>query len=182
MALPLGFDLAQHFVDLSTSVLVRQVPMSKIGFKPVSTLNGRVDKPRAVRTQRLEEGARVPAILGASALVAGIERAVAPVRSEVRPIPEWHHAEHVCSDAHLAGRPVPLQQMQFLETFKNPEGEIDIDAERIKNLALKLVRQSFALQQMVVLGAPARSLQVGYGSAADHRARSQSPVSDLPAL
>jgi hypothetical protein len=34
--------------------------------------------------------------------------------------------------------------MQFLETFKNPEGEIDIDAERIKNLALKLVRQSFA--------------------------------------
>jgi hypothetical protein len=40
-------------------------------------------------------------------------------------------------------------------------GEIDIDAERIKNLALKLVRQSFACQQMVVFGAPARSLQVG---------------------
>ena len=36
-------------------------------------------------------------------------------------------------------------------------GEIDIDAVRIKNLALKLKRQSFAYQQMVVFGAPARS-------------------------
>jgi hypothetical protein len=36
-------------------------------------------------------------------------------------------------------------------------GEIDSDAERIKNLALKLERQSFAYQQMVVFGAPARS-------------------------
>ena len=35
--------------------------------------------------------------------------------------------------------------------------EIDIDAERIKNLALKLERQSFAYQQMVVFGAPAGS-------------------------
>jgi hypothetical protein len=34
--------------------------------------------------------------------------------------------------------------VQFLETFENPEGEIDIDTERIKNLALKLERRSFA--------------------------------------
>jgi hypothetical protein len=34
--------------------------------------------------------------------------------------------------------------VQLLEALKNPEGEIDIDAGRIKNLALKLVRQSFA--------------------------------------
>jgi hypothetical protein len=51
--------------------------------------------------------------------------------------------------------------MQFLEPGENPVGEIDIDAERIKNLALKLKRQSFAYQQMVVFGAPARSRQVG---------------------
>ena len=50
--------------------------------------------------------------------------------------------------------------MQFLEMFENPEGELDIDAERIKNLALKLERQSFAQLQMVVFGAPARSRQV----------------------
>jgi hypothetical protein len=42
-------------------------------------------------------------------------------------------------------------------------GEIDIDAVRIKDLALKLERQSFAYQQMVVFGAPARSRQVGVG-------------------
>jgi hypothetical protein len=48
------------------------------------------------------------------------------------------------SHAHLSCWAVTLQQVQFLETFENPEGEIDIDAERIKNLALKLVRQSFA--------------------------------------
>jgi len=53
--------------------------------------------------------------------------------------------------------------MQFLESGKYPVGEIDIDAERIKNLALKLERQSFAYQQMVVFGAPARSRQVGVG-------------------
>jgi hypothetical protein len=33
--------------------------------------------------------------------------------------------------AALFSRTVALQQMQFPETFKNPEGEIDIDSERI---------------------------------------------------
>jgi hypothetical protein len=36
------------------------------------------------------------------------------------------------------------QKVQVLEPLEYPEGEIDIDAERIKNLAFKLVRQSFA--------------------------------------
>ncbi len=110
----------------------------------MSSLNGRIDEARAVLAQSLEECAAVSAVLGASALVTGIECSVASIRPEVGPIPEWHHPEHRCPDAHLSGWPVPLQQTQFLETLKNPEGEIDIDAERIKNLALKLVTQSFA--------------------------------------
>jgi hypothetical protein len=43
--------------------------------------------------------------------------------------------------------------MQFLESGEYPVGEIDIDAERIKNFAFKLERQSFAYQQMVVFEA-----------------------------
>jgi hypothetical protein len=62
--------------------------------------------------------------------------------------------------------------MQFLESGEYPVGEIDIDAERIKNLALKLERQSFAYQQMVVFGAPARSRQVGVGISSGSQAPS----------
>jgi hypothetical protein len=72
--------------------------------------------------------------------------------------------------------------MQFLESGENPVGEIDIDAERIKNLALKFERQSFAYQQMVVFGAPARSRQVGIGISNGSQVLSQSPFSDPPAL
>jgi hypothetical protein len=42
-------------------------------------------------------------------------------------------------NAHLSCWTLPLQQMQFLESFENPEWEIDLDAERIYNLAFKLV-------------------------------------------
>ncbi len=118
--------------------------MSEIGFKLVSSLNGRIDEARAVLAQSLEESAAVPAVFGAGALVAGIECAIAPVRPEVGPIPKRHQPKHVRQNAHLAGWPVTFEQMQLLETFKNPEGEIDIDAERIKNLTFKLERQSFA--------------------------------------
>ena len=118
--------------------------MIQIGFKSVSALSCRIDEARAVPAQGLEESAGVPAVLGAGALVAGIERPVTPVRPEVRSIPQVHQAEHARPDAHFACRAVAFQQMQLLETFKDPEREIDIDAERIKNFALKLVRQSFA--------------------------------------
>ena len=131
--------------------------MAEIGFIFVSALDGRIDEARAVPAQCLEECAAVAAVLGASALIPRIERPVAPVRPEVRPVPQCHHPEHTCLDAHLSRRPVALEQMQFLESGENPVGEIDIDAERIKNRALKLERQSFAYQQMVVLGASARS-------------------------
>jgi len=97
-----------------------------------------------IRDRALAASARTAAVLGTSALIAGIERTVPPVRPKVGPIPQLHQPEHVRSNTHLARGAVPLQQMQLLETFKYPEGEIDIDAERIKNLALKLVRQSFA--------------------------------------
>ena len=118
--------------------------MIQIGFKSMSALECRIDETRAVRAQGFEESAGIPAVLGAGALVAGIERAVAPIRPEVRPIPQCHQPEHARPDAHFARGAVALQQVQFLEAFENPEGEIDIDAERIENLALKLVRQSFA--------------------------------------
>jgi hypothetical protein len=146
--------------------------MTKIGFIFVSTLDGRIDKARAVLAQCLEECARVPAVLGANTLVPGIECPIAPVRPEVRPVPECHHPEHTCLDAHLARRPITFEQMQFLESGEYPVGEIDIDAERIKNLALKLERQSFAYQQMVVFGAPARSRQVGVGISSGSQAPS----------
>ena len=118
--------------------------MCEIRFKFVGAFNVWIDEARAFLAQGLEELAGVSAVLGAGALVFRIERAVAPIGSEVWPIPQRHQPEHMRTDSHLAGRPVPFQQMEFLEMFKNPEGEIDIDAERIKNLALKPVRQSFA--------------------------------------
>jgi hypothetical protein len=118
--------------------------MTEIGFKPASTLSRGIDKARTVPSQRLEECTRVAAVLGAGTLVSGVERAVPPVRPEVRPIPQCHQPEHAHPDAHFARRTIALQQVQFLETFENPEGEIDIDTERIKNLALKLERRSFA--------------------------------------
>jgi len=118
--------------------------MTEIGFKFVRALDGRINQARAVLAQCLEECARVPGILGTSALIAGVERSVSSIRSEVWSVPNGHQPEHTRPTAHLACRAVPLQQVQLFETFENPEGEIDIDAERIKNLALKLVRQSFA--------------------------------------
>ena len=47
--------------------------------------------------------------------------------------------------------------MKFLEALENPEGEIDLDAGGVENLAIKFFGQSFAYQQLVDFGAPARS-------------------------
>ena len=140
----LCLDGVQRLINLSRSVLVGQARMAEIGFKSVSALDRRINQARAVLAQCLEECACITTLLGTSALVTRIERSVAPVWPEVGSIPQVHQSEHTCPDAHLARRAVPFQQVQLLETFKNPEGEIDIDAERIKNLALKLERQSFA--------------------------------------
>jgi hypothetical protein len=51
----------------------------------------------------------------------------------------------------------------WTEPLENPEGEIDLDAIRIEDLAVEFVRQSFDNQQLVDWGAPARSGQVGAG-------------------
>jgi hypothetical protein len=81
-------------------------------------------------------------------------------------LPKGHHqSKHAHLDAHHACRVIALKQVQFLKSFENPEWEIDFDTRGIYNLAFKLVRQSFAYRQMVVFGAPARSLQVGVGLA-----------------
>ena len=51
--------------------------------------------------------------------------------------------------------------MQFLEPLEYTEWEIDLDAMRIEDLAVEFVRQSFANQQLVDFGAPARSRRFG---------------------
>jgi hypothetical protein len=63
--------------------------------------------------------------------IAGIERSVEPIGPEVRSVSEWHQSEHARLNAKVARWTVALQQTQFLESFENPEGEIDFDAERI---------------------------------------------------
>jgi len=78
-----------------------------------------------------------------------------PVGPEVRAIPEIHQAEDTGLNAPQSSCRVALEQMQFLEPFENPEWEIDLDA--IEDLAVEFVRQSFANQQLVDFGAPARS-------------------------
>ena len=50
--------------------------------------------------------------------------------------------------------------MQILKPLEYPEWEIDLDAMRVENLAFEFVRQSFANQQLVDFGAPARSRRV----------------------
>ena len=80
------------------------------------------------------------------------------IMSEVRAFPEFHQSEYALADSPLSGFAVTFEQVQFLETFENPEGEIDLDAGGIENLSVEIVRQSFANQQLVDFGAPARSL------------------------
>jgi hypothetical protein len=105
--------------------------MFKIRFVSVGAFYCRINETGAVLTESLEECACVPAVSGAGTLIAGIECSVAPIRPEVRSVPERHQSEHACLNAKLARWPVALQQMQFLETLENPEGEIDFDSERI---------------------------------------------------
>jgi hypothetical protein len=60
--------------------------MLKMGFVSMGGLYRRINETRTVLAQGLEECARVPAIFGAGVLIAGIERSVASIRSEVRPV------------------------------------------------------------------------------------------------
>ena len=85
--------------------------MLEVGREPARSFDRGIDQAGAVPAKGLEEGARLTAVLRASALVAGIKRSVAPVWSEVRSVPECHHPEHARLDAHLACRPVTLEQM-----------------------------------------------------------------------
>jgi hypothetical protein len=50
-------------------------------------------------------------------------------------------------------------EAQFLNPHKNREWGIDLDGIRIEDLAVEFVRRSFANQQLVDFGAPARSNQ-----------------------
>ena len=105
----------------------------------------------------LQERARVAAVLRTCALVAGIERAVVAVGPEVRPFPQVHKAEYSWAYPPHAALAVSLQQVKFLEALERPEWEIDLDAVWIDDLPVEIVGQSFAYDQLVDFGAPARS-------------------------
>ncbi len=137
--------------------------MVEVGFQIVSAFDGGIYQAGAIPAQHLEKGACVSAVPGACALVEGIKGPESSVRPEIRAFPEIHQAENAGLDAPHTGCGVAFEQMQFLEPLEYPEGKIDLDAMGVENLAVKFVRQSFANQQLVDFGAPARSRQVGVG-------------------
>ena len=134
--------------------------MIEIRFIFVGALDCRINEARTISPQRLEERARIAAVLRARFLITGIEGTESTIRPEVRALPKIHQAENAGLDTPHAGCGVALEQMQFLEPFENPEWEIDLDAMRIEDLAVEFVRQSFANQQLVDSGAPARSRRI----------------------
>ncbi|MGA2259889.1 MAG: hypothetical protein ABSH28_00470 [Acidobacteriota bacterium] len=83
--------------------------MVEVGLKVVGAFDGGIDETGAIAPERFEECTCIPAILGASALIARIECSVAPIGPEIRPIPQRHHPEHARPDAHLACRPITLE-------------------------------------------------------------------------
>jgi len=131
--------------------------MVEVGFQIVSAFDSGIHETRAVSAEGFEKGARIPAVLRAGSPVAGIESAKRAVGPEVRTFPEIHQAEDTGLDAPHPSCGISLEEMQFLEPFEYPEWEIDLDAMRIEDLAVEFVRQSFAYQQLVDFGAPARS-------------------------
>ena len=118
--------------------------MVEVRFEVAGALDGGIDETGAVAAERLEEGAGVTAVLGARLLIPGVKGAIPAVRPEVRAIPEIHQSKHARLNAPHPSRTVAIEQMQFLEPLEYPEGEIDFDAVRIEDLAVELVRQSFA--------------------------------------
>ncbi len=73
----------------------------------------------------------------------------AAVRTKVGAVPEVHQPEHALLNALHPGRGVALKQPQFLQTLENPDGEIDLDAALNEDLAVELVRQSFASSWLI---------------------------------
>jgi len=129
----------------------------EVGLEVARALDRGVRQAGAVPAEGLEEPARVAAVLGARALVAGVEGAEPAVGPEVRAVPQFHQTEHAPADPALAGLAVAFEEMEFLEPLEYPEGEVDLDAGGIENLSVKVVGQSFAYRQLVDFGAPARS-------------------------
>ncbi|MBZ5499071.1 MAG: hypothetical protein LAP85_21950 [Acidobacteriia bacterium] len=62
--------------------------MIEVGFEVVSAFNGGIDEAGTIATKRVEERARVAALVGACPLETGIESAQATVRPEVGALPE----------------------------------------------------------------------------------------------
>jgi len=123
----------------------------EIRFEVMGALNGGINEARTIAPECFEECARIAAVLRARILIPGIESAIATIRPEVRAIPEIHQAEDAGLDAPHPCCGVALQQMQFLEPLEYPEREIDLDAMRIEDLAVELVRQSFAYLSWLIL-------------------------------
>ena len=67
-------------------------------------------------------------------------------------VPDLLEPEHASTDPPLAGLAAAPEEMQFVEKLENSEGETDLDAMRINDLAVEFVRRSFANQQLVDFG------------------------------
>ena len=64
--------------------------------------------------------------------------------SEIGTFPQIHQPEHPLMDPPQAGFPVAFEQVHFLKPLEYPEWEVDLDAVRIEDLPVEIVRQSFA--------------------------------------
>ena len=118
--------------------------MVEVGLEVAGALDGGIDETGAVAAEGFEKRARVTAVLGARLLIPGVKGAIPAVRPEVRAVPEIHQAEDAGLDAPHPRAGIAIEQMQFLETLEYPEGEIDLDAVGVEDLAVELVGQSFA--------------------------------------
>jgi hypothetical protein len=63
------------------------------------------------------------------------------------------------ASANLSHRPIPSQNGQLYEALESPERQADLDAGRVDDLAIELVRKGSANQQLVDFGAPASSFR-----------------------
>jgi hypothetical protein len=159
-----GLDRPHYLFRLHLPVLVGNARMFEVGFIIAGSFDSRRRKSRAVTAERLEEGARITAVLGTCPLISGIECPEFPIGPEVGTFPQIHQSEHALVDFPQTGLAVAFQKVQFLQSFEYPKWQVDLDAVRIEDLPVEIVRheQSFAHQELVDFGAPARSRRI-YG-------------------
>jgi hypothetical protein len=123
--------------------------MLKVGFQIAGTLYCGIDQAGAIPAESFKKSAAVSAVFGACPLIAWIKGPEPAIRPEIRPVPQSHQSEHARLNPPLTGFPVAFEQMQSLEPLEYPEWEIDLDAVRVDDLPVEIVRQSSAYRKLV---------------------------------